>query len=206
MSSFIGHSLIGSTIFVASKNDRNHRLLTPYSYSNLIWLGWFIVVANTPDLDYIIPFLHPSSNDGLRITHSLLFSLILPLSTFVYLQFNLQHKQKWIKYIIPLIFAGLSHLVLDLLVGVTPLPLLFPFTENTFKLPFGILPSAGKIDLSNYYFYHNLGIELGVIIPLICILLLTKKQPKIDRQKLIILALLFFISVICMYLALNLTR
>jgi hypothetical protein len=68
-----------------------------------------------------------------------------------------------------LILAGLSHLVLDLAVGVTALPLLYPFSHETFKLPFGILPSAGKIQINNYLAYRNLFIEIGVIIPIFLI-------------------------------------
>ncbi len=64
------------------------------------------------------------------------------------------------------ILAALSHLVLDLLVGVTPLPLLFPLSKIPFKLPWGILPSAGKIALNNYYFYRNLLLEMGVLLPI----------------------------------------
>lgn len=61
--------------------------------------------------------------------------------------------------------AGLSHLILDLSVGVTPLPLLLPLVKISFKLPFGILPSAGRVDLQNYYFYRNLWLEMGVLLP-----------------------------------------
>ncbi|NEO85783.1 MAG: hypothetical protein F6J87_16255 [Spirulina sp. SIO3F2] len=57
-------------------------------------------------------------------------------------------------------------MLLDLLVGVTALPLFWPFDAHRFKLPFGLLPSAGKISLSNPYFYSNLKIELGVLLPL----------------------------------------
>ena len=64
------------------------------------------------------------------------------------------------------VLAGLSHLVLDFLVGVTPLPLLWPLDSAAFSSPVGILPSAGRIQLSNYYFYRNVLIEVGVLAPL----------------------------------------
>lgn len=63
------------------------------------------------------------------------------------------------------VLAGLSHLVLDFLVGVTPLPLLWPFDSAAFASPVGVLPSAGRIQLSNYYFYRNALIEVGVLAP-----------------------------------------
>jgi membrane-bound metal-dependent hydrolase YbcI (DUF457 family) len=63
------------------------------------------------------------------------------------------------------VLAGLSHLVLDFLVGVTPLPLLWPLDSTAFVSPVGILPSAGRIQLSNYYLYRNVLIEVGVLAP-----------------------------------------
>ena len=51
------------------------------------------------------------------------------------------------------ILAGLSHLLLDMLTGVLPLALLYPYLQ-VFRLPFGLLPSAGKIQLTNYLFYR----------------------------------------------------
>ncbi len=64
------------------------------------------------------------------------------------------------------ILAGLSHLLLDLLTGVLPLALLYPYLK-VFRLPFGLLPSAGKIQLTNYLFYRNILIELGIFAPLL---------------------------------------
>jgi hypothetical protein len=50
-------------------------------------------------------------------------------------------------------------------VGVTPLPLLWPFSSAAFAAPAGILPSAGGVRLSNYYLYRNLVIEIGILAP-----------------------------------------
>src|SRR5262249_44580906 len=63
--------------------------------------------------------------------------------------------------------AGLSHLALDFPVGVTPLPLLWPLGDAAFVSPIGILPSAGRIRVLNYYFYRNLLIEVGVLAPIL---------------------------------------
>ncbi len=62
--------------------------------------------------------------------------------------------------------------MLDLLVGGTPLPLLWPLSPVLCKLPFGILPSAGRLQLGNHLLYQNLGIELGVILPAVLAVLL----------------------------------
>ena len=44
-------------------------------------------------------------------------------------------------------------------------PLLWPLGGAVFASPAGILPSAGGVRLSNYYFYRNLVIEMGVLAP-----------------------------------------
>lgn len=122
----------------------------------------------------------------MRITHSIVFSLIP--SVLIIVALLLLRIKNAVSYILPTILAGLSHLILDLLVGVTPLPLLFPFSYQQFNLPFGILPSAGKIALDNYYFYRNLYLEIGVLIPLFsCLYLLSKKINLLLKTSLFIL-------------------
>lgn len=133
-------------------------------------------MALAPDLDYAVPALQASHHHGLRITHSILVSLLLPLTTGVWLMFR---KNKDVQRLslrshpLEAVFAGLSHLVMDLLVGVTPLPLLWPLSSHPLKLPFGILPSAGRLQLGNSLLYQNLGIELGVLVPASIVFLLT---------------------------------
>ena len=171
MSSFIGHSLAAVTVYVATEyvilpeGDRQKRFRS--STQQLIWVGCLIVTASIPDLDYVVNALNSYQNQGLRITHSIAFSLIVPCLAIAVLLL-LKSQQVWRRGI-QAILAALSHLILDLSVGVTPLPLLFPFIKTPFKLPFGILPSAGRINLQNYYFYRNLGLEMGVLIPLFLI-------------------------------------
>lgn len=99
------------------------------------------------------------------------------------------------------ILAGLSHLLLDLLVGVTPLPLFWPLSNLTMRLPFGLLPSAGRIQLTNPYFYRNLLIELGILLPLSWLLL---KLPHSQKRPIQIALLL--ISLSFMFWASQLTR
>ncbi|MEL6927047.1 MAG: metal-dependent hydrolase [Cyanobacteria bacterium J06600_6] len=186
MSSFAGHSLAAITVYVATgcvilpQGDRPQPLKV--NPKQLIWLGCLIVIASIPDLDYVAQSWNSSNNQGLRVTHSLVFSLIAPCLAIAVLRL-LKSQRIWLRSC-QATFAGLSHLVLDLLVGVTPLPLLFPLIKIPFKLPFGILPSAGKIDLYNYYFYRNLGLEMGVLMPLFLITclfgydkVLTAKNP-----------------------------
>jgi inner membrane protein len=77
------------------------------------------------------------------------------------------------------VLAGLSHLGLDILVGVSYLPLFWPISMKIYKLPFGLLPSAVAVNFTNPYFYRNLFIELGIFVPLSVLTV----QPKwIDRS------------------------
>ncbi|MEO1006461.1 MAG: metal-dependent hydrolase [Cyanobacteria bacterium J06638_38] len=171
MSSFLGHSVAAITVYVATE-----ALIQPVGFTKsirllqldrLLWICWLIVVASLPDLDYVVEPWQSANNQGLRITHSVLFSLIMPSLTIATLVgMKIRCQQSW-RQGFQVVLAGLSHPVLDLLVGVTPLPLLFPLIKIPIKLPFGILPSAGKIELHNYYFYRNLLLEMGVLFPLL---------------------------------------
>ena len=131
-----------------------------------MWLGWLVVLASAPDIDYLVPALGSPAHHGSRITHSIAFSLILPLFSVGVLYFvkGLKSRQRRLLSICA-VLAGLSHLVLDFLVGVTPLPLLWPLDSAAFYSPVGVLPSAGRIQLTNYYLYRNVLIEVGVLAP-----------------------------------------
>ena len=161
MSSFLGHGLAAYSLFSLNQRKWPSTLPAP------MWLGWLIVLACAPDIDYLVPALARHAHRGSRITHSIAFSLILPLLSVGALYFvqSLRSQRRLLS--ICAVLAGLSHLVLDFLVGVTPLPLLWPLNAAGFSSPVGILPSAGRIDLSNYYFYRNLLIEVGVLVPLL---------------------------------------
>ena len=159
MSSFLGHGLAAYSLASAVRHRRE-----PASHG-LVWAGWLVVLALAPDVDYLIPALNSRAHHGLRITHSVAFSLVLPLCTAVVLRFTGGDGRRLKSMGVCAALAGLSHLLLDFLVGVTPLPLLWPFSAAAFTAPAGILPSAGGIQLSNYYFYRNLIIETGILAP-----------------------------------------
>ena len=161
MSSFLGHSLAAYSLASAA----------PYrewsSSRRLMWAGWLVVLAAAPDIDYLVPALNSRAHDGLRITHSVAFSLALPLCTAVILCLVSRDRRELTSLSVCAALAGLSHLVLDFLVGVTPLPLLWPLSAAVFAAPAGILPSAGRVQLSNFYFYRNLVIETGILAPVL---------------------------------------
>jgi hypothetical protein len=162
MSSFLGHSLAALCAYSVEKQ--------PISRNKIYWLGWLIVIASAPDIDHIIRTLRLTVDyREIRITHSFFLDLLLPLGTILVLALLGCKGRSLINRSQQVILAGLSHLALDLLTGVNSLPLLWPWSTETFKLSFGLLPSAGLLNPFNYYFYRNSLIEIGVLSPLVCI-------------------------------------
>jgi len=169
MSSFVGHGIAAIGIFSAGPKDQA-------AVSRPLWLIWLILVAWTPDIDYLMILLHI---DVRRLTHSILFCTLLPLLTVVVLMTQGISGDNLKGYSLQVITASLSHLVLDLLVGVTPLPLQWPFADQLYKLPFGILPSAGQLDIANPLLWRNLLIETGVLLPtFLSVYLIRKNKPQ----------------------------
>jgi membrane-bound metal-dependent hydrolase YbcI (DUF457 family) len=160
MSSFLGHSLAAYSLFSIDWRER------PSTLWSAVWLAWLVVLASAPDIDYIVPALASPAHQGSRITHSIALSMALPLLSVGVLYFVKGLKDQRRLLSVCALLAGLSHLVLDFLVGVTPLPLLWPLDSAAFASPVGILPSAGRIQLSNYYLYRNVLIEVGMLAPI----------------------------------------
>jgi inner membrane protein len=185
MSSFFGHSLAAYALASAVRQSPASPL------GRLRWAGWLIAVASAPDLDYLIPALSSPAHHGIRITHSIAFSLILPLCTggALYLASNPGPQRRSLS--ICAMLAGLSHLVLDFLVGVTQLPLLWPLSAATFVSPVGVLPSAGRVRILNYYLYRNLLIEIGILAPILYVAReLYRREISVENRARIIALLL----------------
>jgi len=161
MSSFLGHSLAAYSLASAVREN------TASPLARLGWAAWLIALASAPDLDYLVPALNSSAHGGIRITHSIAFSLALPLCTAAALRLAMSSGRQRSALMICAALAGLSHLVLDFLVGVTRLPLFWPLSAAAFTSPIGVLPSAGRAQISNYYLYRNLLIEIGILVPIL---------------------------------------
>jgi len=199
MSSFIGHSLAAISTYSVEKQ--------PASLNKIYWLGWLIIIASAPDIDHIIRALHlRSQHQDIRITHSILLSLVLPIDTIVVITLLGCKGRSLIIRSQQVILAGLSHLVLDLLTGVNKLPLLWPFSNEIFKLPFGILPSAGGVNLFNYFLYRNLLIEIGVLAPLVYIAFLISHDKSSTRPQKVRIGGLLLISICFMVWSFSLRR
>ncbi len=198
MSSFVGHTLAAATIYVNDKRG-------PHSRADLAWALWLVVAAAAPDIDYAVRALRVGAAE-VRLTHSLLGASAVPVLTILLGLFIGWRGPVLTKRSLQVTAAGLSHLVLDLLVGVHPMPLLWPLSQVTVVLPFGILPSSPYLSLTNVYLYRNLLIEVGILAPLcLGLYLLRSTQPRALFWY-VSLAGLGLISLFFMTWGLNLTR
>lgn len=160
MSSIVGHGLAGVAVYLACNRARDRRTL---------WaLPAFVFLAVCPDLDYFaIWWWH--AQPALRPTHTLSFAIAASLFMWG-LTVPLRTSSLANVPFPALLLASVSHPLLDLLVGAHGLPLLWPFIDRQVALPFGLLPSAGRLALDNYYLWRNLLIELGILVPLFVLL------------------------------------
>lgn len=107
MSSFIGHSLAACSIYTLNRQP-------PSNSIKKWWLAWLIIIASAPDIDHIVRSFHVITANGqeLRITHSILLSLLIPLGTVILLYFVGSQGSNLISYSRQAIFAGLPILCL----------------------------------------------------------------------------------------------
>ena len=194
MSSFVAHSLVGF-IFGTQQNSRTFR-------EGVFVAFFFIILAGSPDIDYLINYLRGESM-SIRYTHSIGYVFFIGL--FALLFRNYFFKSLFLGIPILLFFiAPFSHLLLDYLVGVHGNPYLYPFSKEVFVSPLGILPSAGRIDVCNHYFWRNILIELAIFVPLV-MFFTPKYRSIILRNKIMTLALLCLLC-IGVFVGYNLAR
>lgn len=159
MSSLIGHVLAG---YSASRMGTE----SPAKASDRGWAAWLVFIAVLPDVDYLLLWFF-DLNPMIRYTHSIAFGAMVGLATLLVIRIagvaGLRIKA------LQVFMAAFSHLILDSLVGVHPNPWFWPLSANTFSLPFGVLPSAGKPDLHNSYLYTNQFLEVCILSPVIWI-------------------------------------
>ncbi len=155
MSSLIGHAATGAAIYFA------HAPAAPPRprLALLVLVG----LALLPDVDYVPYWLFGIHSEP-RWTHSLFVALAASA-----LAWAATRRRR--PGTAPLPFAALalaacSHPLLDLLVGVHPVPLFWPLPLAQAESPFGLLPSAGRLSLTNWFMWRNLLIECAVLLPL----------------------------------------
>jgi inner membrane protein len=156
MSSLFGHALVGAALYFAKPR--------PIVSATLLMGGVVVGLAVLPDCDYLVFWLLGFEIEP-RLTHSLGFCLGVGFAAGLLLRIA-GVKPPLRPSGLVLLAAPLSHLALDLLVGVHPMPLFWPVSDLPIRLPFGLLPSAGKLSLSNGLLWRNLAIEIGILTPL----------------------------------------
>lgn len=202
MSSFVGHSLSAGFVFLC-----RGRKGIALSWARVGWLACLWLAAIAPDFDYFLPVLDKSRHGGMRVSNSMAYALIVPVLVMgVMMARGLRGRELGVRSL-QITGAGLSHLLLDFLVGVTPLPLFWPVSDAVFKSPVGLLPSAGALDLRNIYLYRNLGIELGVLVPFFAgVLLLVWWRRKGCSRRVVWVVGLFVMAVAFAMVSMGLSR
>lgn len=123
-----------------------------------------LLLAVLPDFDYFAFWFFGIDSEP-RFTHSLAFAACAAALVWVILNMATQREGR-VAFVALLSAAG-SHAVLDLLVGVHPVCVFWPLPLPELQSPIGLLPSAGRLSLTNFYFWRNLLIECGVLFPLL---------------------------------------
>ncbi len=121
-----------------------------------------VAAAVAPDADYLLAWfagvhLQP------RLTHSVAFVAFIALLLSAAWRAATGPNAVAGGVVGVLFAAGLTHLVLDALVGVHGAPLLWPLTAVELTSPVGLLPSAGAIHLANPVLWRNLALEALIL-------------------------------------------
>jgi membrane-bound metal-dependent hydrolase YbcI (DUF457 family) len=198
VSSFVGHALAPAILYAATEPGRIPR--------RALWPLALVAMAWAPDVDYLLRALILPGDPPIRVTHSILGSLVVPAVVVAILAMRGVRGTTLRLRAMQAAGAGLSHVLLDLLVGVTPAALLWPFSSATVRLAGGILPSAGRLSLGNPYLYRNLLIEIGVLLPILGMAILLRAEPKSRARRLIAVAGLGAVSICFMLLSAGLRR
>lgn len=183
MSSILGHILVGAAIGDnAGANLKKQKVILCLFY---------VALSIAPDLDYLPNWLFGLNMEP-RYSHSVggcFFISIMGLVPIIY-----YFGQTLTKASIVLVFASpLSHILLDFMVGVHKNPIFWPFISNTYASNFGVLPSAGRLSITNLYLWRNLVIELGILAPLTLILSATGRHIARNNKLLSATAILSFL-------------
>ena len=195
MSSIVGHALISSAIFSRKQEIK--------SGSAAFMCIFFIGLGISQDMDYLVYWVFSYEIEP-RITHSILFCFVIGLIASCVKKFVLKNTMISIPHGF-FYMTSFSHLILDLLVGVHPMPLFWPVSLDVIKLPFGILPSAGHIDIKNIYIWRNIAIELGILIP-VSLLIASNIRDRIFKKSRIINIVLFLVFIISVFIGASLKR
>jgi len=164
----VGHSLAGMAIFYATGNKP--------AKEDIRRLGWFILLANLPDFDFIPGILlgEPGRYHH-GISHSIGMGLIVFLLAWWWASARFARNRITIAFT-AFALVG-SHLLLDWLTWDPPgtngqgVPLLWPWSDEYYLAPVTIFPRVERHDLLSAETLANnltgLVIELAVFVPLV---------------------------------------
>jgi inner membrane protein len=198
VSTFVGHALAPVILYAATEPGPVPR--------RALWPLALVAMAWAPDVDYLLRSLILPGDPPVRVTHSILGSLAVPALVIAILAMRGARGTMLRLRAMQAAAAGLSHVLLDLLVGVTPAALLWPISHATVRLAGGILPSAGRLSPGNPYLYRNLLIEIGVLLPILEMAVLLRAEPKSRARRLIAVGGLGAVSICFMLLSAALPR
>ena len=184
MSSFLAHAMVG---FSLSKQKKQATVKEMFFVSL-----FFVLLAWSPDIDYLINYLREESMP-IRYTHSIGYISIVS-AVAIFFRNILFKKYLYHIPVILFVFASTSHLLLDFCVGVHGNPYLYPVSSDVFVAPFGFLPSSGRIDIHNYYFWRNMGIELAIFVPIVLVSISSFRRKLLKHRSLILLVFLVFLA------------
>ncbi len=181
MASPIGHSLAGFLgFFLVAENAQ---FLKYYSSKRLIITA--ILIANLPDIDFILGYLLYQDFNIIhrQFTHSVSVGFIVCIIIYFCLRFSRKIPYLFIVWLWGLYF---SHILLDMLADDSNPPagvqFFFPFTTNYFAFPIPILGrltfTGGIIQLNNFLAVLQ---ETVVISLLSFVILLIVKKIKKDK-------------------------
>lgn len=181
MSSPIGHSLLGGTagyLFLPSRQMDGWRMLL-----------FILLLANLPDIDYLLGYLTGNPNQWHQHwTHSIFFAVTVSAAVAVWA--GIRHSGQAIRLGLTALAILMSHLLLDTMGRDTRYPfgiqLLWPLDTGFYQAPVTLFPGISKSSssstfLSSLFCLHNLRvvlIELGIFGPMFlgAVLLRRKRQ------------------------------
>jgi inner membrane protein len=194
MSSIFGHALVGAAIGsnIKSNETREKTALCLF----------YAALSIAPDLDYLPTWFAGLSMEP-RYSHSIGGCFFISVLGLVFARLFFTSLLSGLS--VALIFLSpLSHILLDFMVGVHKNPLFWPFSSNTYSSSFGVLPSAGRLNLTNFYLWRNFAIETGVLLPVALLISAAGRKSVRNNAVVFVAAILSFIF--CGYIAHGLHR
>ena len=184
MASPVGHSLAGCLGFFLVRE--NYQFLNYYSSKRLLITA--IIIANFPDIDFILGYLFYQDFDAIhrQFTHSFFVGFLVCLLMYGCLRFYRKIPYYFLVWLWGLYF---SHILLDMLAYDRYLPAgvqcFFPLSSDYFAFPISILGglsfTGGIIQLNNFLTV----LQEIIVIPLLffIIVFIIKNIKKYEQTK-----------------------